>query len=53
MSHCKLSEVVPSLMRSAGIPGLITNHSLRVTAATRLYVARVDEDTIMQRTGHR
>ena len=40
-------------MRSAGIPGYFTNHSLRVTAATRLYDARVDEDTIMQRTGHR
>ena len=53
LGHCKLSEVVPSLMRSAGIPGYFTNHSLRVTAATRLYDARVDEDTIMQRTGHR
>ena len=53
LGHCKLSEVVPSLMRSAGISGYFTNHSLRVTAATRLYDATVDEDTIMQRTGHR
>ena len=51
--HCKLSEVVPWLMRAAGIPGYYTNHSLRVTAATRLYDARVDKDTIMRRTGHR
>ena len=40
-------------MRSAHIPGYFTNHSLCVTAATRLYDASVDEDTIMQRTGHR
>ena len=50
LGHCKLSEVVPRLMRDAGIPGYFTNHSLRVTAATRLYDARVDESTIMQRT---
>ena len=36
-----------------GIPGYFTNHSLHVTAATRLYEAQVDEATIMQRTGHR
>ena len=40
-------------MRASGIPGYFTNHSLHVTAATRPYDARVDEDTIMQRTGHR
>ena len=53
LGHCKLSEVVPRLMRDAGISGYFTNYSLRVTAATRLYDARVDESTIMQRTGHR
>ena len=40
-------------MKSAGVPGYFTNHSLRVTAATRLYDAQVDEATIMERTGHR
>jgi len=40
-------------MRSASIPGYFTNHSLRVTAATRLYDAEVDEATMMDRTGHR
>jgi hypothetical protein len=40
-------------MKSAGIPGYFTNHSLRATAATRLYDAQVDEATIMDRTGHR
>lgn len=28
--HCKLAEVVPRLMKSAGIPGYFTNQSLRV-----------------------
>ena len=53
LGHCKLAEVVPRLMKSASIPGYFTNHSLRVTAATRLYDAQVDEATIMERTGHR
>ena len=53
LGHCKLAEVVPRLMRSASIPGYFTNHFLRVTAATRLYDAEVDEATIMDRTGHR
>ena len=50
--HCKLAEVVSRLMKSAGVPGYFTNHSLQVTAATRLYDAQVDEATIMERTGH-
>ena len=37
----------------AGIDGFKTNHSLRVTAATRLFQAGVDEQLIMKRTGHR
>ena len=53
LGHCKLAEVVPRLMRGASMPGCFTNHSLRVTAATRLYDAQVDEATIMERTGHR
>ncbi len=53
LGHCKLAAVVPRLMKSAGIEGYFTNHSLRATATTRLYDAQVDEATIMQRTGHR
>ena len=41
LGHCKLAEVVPRLMRSASIPGYFTNHSLHVTAATRLYDVEV------------
>ena len=49
LGYCKLAEVVPRLMKSASIPGYFTNHSLRVTAATRLYDAQVDEATIIWR----
>lgn len=38
---------------SAGISGFRTNHSLRATSATRLYAAGVEEQLIMERTGHR
>lgn len=40
-------------MKSANIKGYFTNHSLRVTAATRMYDAQLDEASIMNRTGHR
>ena len=53
VGHGKLAEVVPRLMKSAGIEGYFTNHSLRVTAATRTYDAQLDEATIMSKTGHR
>ena len=36
-----------------GIDGFKTNHSLRVTTATRLFHAGVEEQLIMKRTGHR
>ena len=35
-----------------GIPGYYTNHSLRATAATRLYQNDVDEQIIQEFTGH-
>ena len=41
------------LCDSVGIEGFITNHSLRATAATRLYESGVNEQLIMERTGHR
>lgn len=33
--------------------GFFSNHSLRATAATRLYLAGVDEQIIDEKTGHR
>ena len=40
------------MCKAAGIHGYKTNHSLRATAATRLYQAGVDEQLIMEVTGH-
>lgn len=41
------------LCKEAGFVGRYTNHSLRATAATRLFVAGVDEQLIAEKTGHR
>ena len=47
-----LNQTVARLCSEAGIGGYRTNHSLRATAATRLCQAGVDEQLIMERTGH-
>ena len=52
MGHCTLAGTVARLCKAAGITGYRTNHSLRATTATRLYQAGVDEQLIMERTGH-
>ncbi len=52
MGHNKLQTVVSSLMEKAGYSGHYTNHSLRVSAATRLFDLGIDEQLIMSRTGH-
>ena len=49
----KLQSMVSDMVKKAGIPGRFTNHSLRATAATRLYHANVDEQIIQEITGHR
>ena len=51
VGHNILGGVVKRLCTSAGLQGHFTNHSLRATAATRLFEAGVDEQLIMQRTG--
>ncbi|KAJ8270845.1 hypothetical protein GJAV_G00119940 [Gymnothorax javanicus] len=53
LGHNTLQKIVPEICRKAGIQGYKTNHSLRVTTATRLYQAGVGEPLIMERTGHR
>ena len=53
IGHNVLNQTVARLCSEAGIGGYRTNHSLRATAATRLYQAGVDEQLIMERTGHR
>ena len=51
-SRNNLSVVVKTIMESAKIPGYFTNHSLRRTAATRLFMAQVEEKIIKEITGH-
>ena len=53
IGHNTLEHTVARLCSAAGIQGFRTNHSLRATAATRLYQAGVDEQLIMETTGHR
>ena len=53
IGHNTLEQTVARLCSAAGIQGFRTNHSLRATAATRLYQAGVDEQLIMETTGHR
>ncbi len=53
VGHCKLDGTVARLCREANITGFRTNHSLCATAATRLYNAGVDEQQVMEVTGHR
>lgn len=53
LGHNPLNNIVRDMCNAAGISGYKTNHSLRATTATRLYQAGVDEQLIMERTGHR
>ena len=52
LGHNMLQKTIPRLMNAAGYDGYYTNYSLRVSAATRLFAAGVDEQLIMSRTGH-
>ena len=49
----KLNGTIARICKAAGIQVFKTNHSLRATAATRLYRASIDEQIIMETTGHR
>jgi len=49
----KLASFLTNMCSEAGLVGKKTNHSLRATCATRLYQAGVEEQQIMERTGHR
>ena len=52
LGHNVLGKIVTDMMKQAGYDGHYTNHSLRVSLATRLFDAQVDEQLIMSRTGH-
>jgi hypothetical protein len=49
----QLSRLISTICTAVGITGNKRNHSLKATCATRLYQANVDEQMIMERTGHR
>ena len=48
-----LRDVVKDVCSKAGLFGYYTNHSLRSTAATRMYRNDVEEQLIQEITGHR
>ena len=47
-----MAKTVSRLCQVSGMSGYKTNHSLRVTTATRLFQAGVVEQLIMSRIGH-
>ena len=47
MGHNALGKIISEMMKEAGLEGHYTNHSLRVTFATRLFNAEIDEQLIM------
>ena len=49
----KINSTVNRLCKAAGLTGYHTNHSLRATAASRLYAHNFDEQLICETTGHR
>ena len=53
IGHNTLNTTVSRICKAAVITGFKTNHSLRVTTATRLFQKGVEEQLIMSRTGHR
>ena len=53
IGHNMLSKMVSHLCSDAGILGFKTNHSLRVTSATRLFHSGADKQLIMSHTRHR
>ena len=53
LGHHTLTTTIARLCKEAGITGFKTNHSLRATTATRLYQSGVDEQLVMEHTGHR
>jgi len=47
-----LANTVSRLCKKAGFVGFFSNHSLRATAATRLFNANVEEQLVKLKTGH-
>ena len=53
LGHNTLKNFMKNTCKKADIPGYKTNHSLQATTATRLYAKGIDEQLVMERTGHR
>ena len=53
LGHNLLGKTVSCLCTAAGIGGFKTNHSLRATSMSRLYQSGVEEQQVMEWTGHR
>ena len=49
----KLKEIIPQLFLESGLEVRYTNHSLRVTAMTRMFNSGVPEKIIGEKSGHR
>lgn len=48
-----ISKIVSHLAKQVGIEGKVTNHSCRATSATRLFQSNMEEQLVMEKTGHR
>ena len=48
----QLWDTVKTMCKSAGFEGTFSNHSLRLTSATRIYESGIEEQVIAEITGH-
>ncbi len=48
-----IAKCVSNLMKQAGKNGNFTNHSLQVTAATRMFQGGIEEQLVKEKTGHK
>ena len=53
LGHITLAKTAFRICICAGIQGYKTKHSLRVTSTSRLHHSGVDNQLVMERTGHR
>ena len=49
----RLRDTVKDVCKKANLPGFYSNHSLRSTVCTRMYNCNIDEQLIMEISGHR
>ena len=49
----RIYDMVKEVCKNANLPGFYSNHSLRSTACTRMYHCDIDEQVIIEITGHK